>query len=433
VRIKKEDPGTILEPYTGKPLWSCNKKLTVYGQICLRNCQITGDCLKNVTVIVTNHKSQYECLLGRDLMKKVPNFDVTLTNMEKDIKTSAVNITELHNSMIKTENTIEPSEIHLKEEELHDNNRNIQVELTGKKVETESINFKELMNLSPSNGENLNSTNDLKVSDNFLNSLNVQKENLQMIIETKTDALKPEINSIEHNDNLNEKNWSKTEIETVRKNIMNELKTISAESVTDLTPSKNMDIAFKIELLDPNQTPITTKSRPLPYHLKQKVKDELDRQLKAGIIRKSRSEWSSALRIVDKKDGSIRITVDYKPLNKIIKGDSYPLPSIKDLFNKLSEADVFTRMDIKSAYHQIPVEEESTKYTAFICEFGLFEYLSMPMGIKSAPAWFQRVIEDALKDLIYRKLIDVYIDDSFIFTRCRLFGIMIPLLSKLSR
>jgi len=113
--------------------------------------------------------------------------------MEKDIETSAVNITELHNSMIKTENTIEPSEIHLKEEELHDKNRNIQVELTGKKtVETESINFKELMNLSPSNGENLNSTNDLKVSDNFLNSLNVQKENLQMIIETKTDALKPE-------------------------------------------------------------------------------------------------------------------------------------------------------------------------------------------------------------------------------------------------
>ncbi|CAF1141789.1 unnamed protein product, partial [Brachionus calyciflorus] len=198
VKIKKEDPGTILEPYTGKPLWSCNKKLTVYGQICLRNCQITGDCLKNVTVIVTNHKSQYECLLGRDLMKKVPNFDVTLTNMEKDIKTSAVNITELHNSMIKTENTIEPSEIHLKEEELHDKNRNIQVELTGKKtVVTESINFTELMNLSQSNGENLNSTNDLKVSDNFLNSL---KENLQMIIETKTDALKPEINSIEHND-----------------------------------------------------------------------------------------------------------------------------------------------------------------------------------------------------------------------------------------
>ncbi|CAF1004247.1 unnamed protein product [Brachionus calyciflorus] len=201
--------------------------------------------------------------------------------------------------MIKTENTIKPSEIHLKEEKLHDKIRNIQVELTGKKtVVTESINFKELMNL---------------------------------------------------------KNWSKTEIETVRKNIMNELKTISAESVTDLTPSKNMDIAFKTELLDPNQTPITTKSRPLPYHLKQKVKEELDRQLKAGIIRKSRSEWSSGLRIVHKKDDSIRITVDYKPLNKIIKGDSNPLPSIKDLFNKLSEADVFTRMDIKSAYHQIPV------------------------------------------------------------------------------
>jgi len=178
------------------------------------------------------------------------------------------------------------------------------------------------------------------------------------------------------------------ELSIVREKIINELKTISATSVTELTPQKNMDIAFKIELSDPKQQPLTTKSRPLPYNLKQKVQDELNRQLKAGIIRKSRSEWSSALRIVDKKDGSIRITVDYKPLNKIIKGDRYPLPSIKNLFNKLVESDTFTRMDVKSAYHQIPVDEESIKYTVFICEFGLYEYLSMPIGIKTAPMSF---------------------------------------------
>ncbi|CAF1154816.1 unnamed protein product [Brachionus calyciflorus] len=80
-------------------------------------------------------------------------------------------------------------------------------------------------------------------------------------------------------------------------------------------------------------------------------------------------------------------------------------------------------MDIKSAYHQIPVEEESIKFTAFICEFRLYEYLCMPMGIKTAPAWFQRVIEDAFKELINRKLIDVYIDDSFIFTNTQKFGL----------
>ncbi|CAF1073716.1 unnamed protein product [Brachionus calyciflorus] len=112
--------------------------------------------------------------------------------------------------MIKTENTIKPSLIHLKEEELNDKNGNIQVKLTDKKaVVTESIYFKKLMNLSTSN-----------------------------------------------------------------------------ESVTDLTPRKNMDIAFKIELLNPNQIPITTKSRPLPYHLKQKIKDELDRQLREELSEK---------------------------------------------------------------------------------------------------------------------------------------------------
>lgn len=72
VRIKTEDPKTVLKPYTGKPIWSCNKKLTVYGQVRLRNCQVTGDSLENVIIIITNHKSRYECLLGVDLMKKTP-------------------------------------------------------------------------------------------------------------------------------------------------------------------------------------------------------------------------------------------------------------------------------------------------------------------------------------------------------------------------
>ena len=125
-----------------------------------------------------------------------------------------------------------------------------------------------------------------------------------------------------------ENTWSEDDLKTVRENIMNKLNEIKANSVTDLTPNKNTDIAFKIDLTDPNQKPITTKSRPLPYHLKQKVREELDRQLKAGIIRKSKSEWSAALRIVDKKDGSILITVDYKPLNRVIKGDSYTLLKI---------------------------------------------------------------------------------------------------------
>ncbi|CAF1049721.1 unnamed protein product, partial [Brachionus calyciflorus] len=158
------------------------------------------------------------------------------------------------------------------------------------------------------------------------------------------------------------------ELNKMRERIIDSLKTVSANSVIDLEPNKNNDFAFKIELIDPNTKPITTKCRLLPYNLKNKIKEEIENQLKAGI---STSEWSSALRIVIKPDGSIRITVDYKQLNKLIRGDSYPLPSIEDLFNKLSEADVFSKFDLKSASHQIPVHKDSIKYTAFICEFGL--------------------------------------------------------------
>ncbi|RNA07840.1 hypothetical protein BpHYR1_039255, partial [Brachionus plicatilis] len=92
VRIKTEDPKTVLEPYTGKPIWSCNKKLTVYGQ---------RDSLENVIIIITNHKSRYECLLGVDLMKKTPFFDKTISIMEKDKKSYSDKMTRLHENMSK--------------------------------------------------------------------------------------------------------------------------------------------------------------------------------------------------------------------------------------------------------------------------------------------------------------------------------------------
>ena len=76
----------------------------------------------------------------------------------------------------------------------------------------------------------------------------------------------------------------------------------------------------------------------------------------------------------------------------------------------------FSKIDMKSAYHQIPVHQDSIEYTAFICEFGLYEYLSMPMGINTAPAWFQRFIERVLADYSSRNVLSVYIDDIMIFT-----------------
>jgi hypothetical protein len=90
-------------------------------------------------------------------------------------------------------------------------------------------------------------------------------------------------------------------------------------------------VKFNIELINSNQQPLCAKARPLPYNLKDKVKQLLRDQEEAGIIRKSKSNWTSPLRVVHKPDGDIRITIDYKPLHRIIKNDNHPLPNISNI------------------------------------------------------------------------------------------------------
>ena len=108
--------------------------------------------------------------------------------------------------------------------------------------------------------------------------------------------------------------------------------------------------------------------------------------------------------------------MDYSPLNKVIKQDAYSFPNIAEIYKRLSESGIFSKIDLKAAYHQIPVEFWSIQFTAFICEFGLYEYLSMPMGIKTAPAWFQRFMEATFADFIQAKVIEVYLDDTIVHT-----------------
>ena len=205
--------------------------------------------------------------------------------------------------------------------------------------------------------------------------------------------------------------------------IKEEFESISANSVADLVPEINHGFTFKIEFIDPNQKPIRCKCRQLPWNLKDKVRLEIENQVKAGIIRPSKSPWCFPIRVVDKQNGEIRITVDYKELNKVIKNDNQPLPSINDLYTMMTDSDVFTKFDLKSAFHQKAVHEESVEVTAFICEFGIFEYLFMPMGIKIAPAKFQKFMEKIFGKFIKMKMLGVFLDDSFIFTNTLKYGL----------
>jgi hypothetical protein len=120
--------------------------------------------------------------------------------------------------------------------------------------------------------------------------------------------------------------------------------------------------------------------------------------------------------LVAKKDGSKRMTVDYRHQNNVTVKDAHPLPQNEEMFVKLSGARWFTKLDLFSGYYQIPMDPASAQFTAFGTEAGLYEYMVIPMGLTNAPATFQRIMNHLLADVIKKGFVVVYIDDILIFS-----------------
>ena len=210
-------------------------------------------------------------------------------------------------------------------------------------------------------------------------------------------------------------------VERLRQNIHEMMSKCSATSPLEFQRESLRLSEFKINLIDPNQGAIRCKSRPLAESIKDTIKQELKDQEKAGLIRRSKSEWAAPLHVVKKPDGTPRLTVDYTALNKVIKFDPYPIPNTRDIFNKLAKSKYFSKFDFLKAYHQIPTADDSVKYTSFVCEFGQFEYPTMPMGIKTAAAWFQRVVDGVLQNMIDEGKVAAYMDDTILHSETPFF------------
>jgi hypothetical protein len=143
------------------------------------------------------------------------------------------------------------------------------------------------------------------------------------------------------------------------------------------------------------------KPRQVAYSLREKVEEELQHLQQEGILEPVQfSEWAAPIVPVLKSNGKVRICGDYKiTANRDIQTDQYPLPRIEDLYATLSGGQKFTKLDLSNAFLQIPLEEESRKYTTINTQRGLFQYTRLPFGISSSPSIFQRVIDNLTQGL----------------------------------
>ena len=132
------------------------------------------------------------------------------------------------------------------------------------------------------------------------------------------------------------------------------------------------------------------------------VQEHIKGLLAQNVIVESHSPYAAPVVIVRKKDGGIRLCVDYRRLSAKTVGDAYPLPRIQESFDALVGAQFFSTLDLASGYHQIAMHPDDQHKTAFVTPMGLFEYTRMPMGLSSAPATFQRLMQSTMSDFIFQ-------------------------------
>lgn len=172
-------------------------------------------------------------------------------------------------------------------------------------------------------------------------------------------------------------------------------------------------VQHRIDLTD--ERPFKQRYRRIPPAMYDEVKSHLRQLMSNGIIRPSHSPYASNVVLVKKKDGSLRLCVDYRQLNNITKKDSYAIPRIEELLECLAGSKFFSVVDMKSGYYQVEIKEEHKERTAFtVGSLGFYEYNRLPFGLTNSPATYQRLMEECLADLNL-KICCIFIDDIIIY------------------
>jgi Reverse transcriptase (RNA-dependent DNA polymerase) len=150
----------------------------------------------------------------------------------------------------------------------------------------------------------------------------------------------------------------------------------------------------------------------------KEVKRQIDELLDKGFIRPSTSPWGSSILFVPKKDGGLRMCVDYRALNKATIRNNYPLPRIDEVWDQIGGSRTFSSFDLRSGYNQIRIAEEDTYKTCFRTRYGAYEVLVVPVGLVGAPPVFQSLINEVLRPYLDRYFL-VYLDYILIYSRTK--------------
>jgi len=165
----------------------------------------------------------------------------------------------------------------------------------------------------------------------------------------------------------------------------------------------------------PNALPIRAQPYRTGPFKRQIISDQINKMLKRNVIAPSHSAWTSPVVMVPKKNGKARFCVDYRRLNNITKKDAYPLPRMEDCLESLGDSQVFASLDCTAGYWQVSLRKDDQEKTAFITHCGIYHWLSMPFGLKNAPATFQRALDITLSGLKWQIGL-VNLDDVIIFS-----------------
>src|SRR6266700_4164421 len=229
-----------------------------------------------------------------------------------------------------------------------------------------------------------------------------EKENLCLIAEniavSRSDNFLKELQIVNPNPEIHE--------------LLQNFQHLFADNISQIKRATNVEHTIDTGTNNPIRQ-IPYKSSPAE---KEIIKKQINEMLSNGIIKESQSPWASPVVLVKKKDGKTRFCIDYRKLNAVTKKDAGPLPLIADTLDALNDSVIITKLDLKSGYWAVGMEETSKEKTAFITFMGLYQWEVLPFGLATAPSTFQRYLNRVLSDYLHKFCL-VYIDDLIIFSK----------------